>query len=656
MILDSAVFDGHEYGFRFRWLDGALQPVLKNGRLRGRYVATKDHPYRTYWRYPRALIEDAEFFAGWAADLAAAAKIEASAAIQAFTEKLRDLPVTPNAFSRNLSQTLYPLSAGGFVVIGSEYHGAAAATLRGMGGTWLKEANGWHLPGAAPAMIVNNLVNAGYTEGQISVMDATYDLVGNRPKGAGLPTIKLPAASWLEANCSVKEEVGHGQIVAMVAHIRETGLDAAAIRAVIPAGLALPHQEEGAIFAATRSGCLIADDMGTGKTRTAIFAAFAARTTLPDRQGVIVAAPKSVVFKWGREIHAVYPNESVGVFDGDSPPDSCWIITNYERLDRLLDKAAGSSVLLIDEAHKLKEPDAIRTRMGSELASRIPYRYLLSATPILNRESEMHSLLRLTGHPLGDMQPTDFISRFSGSREFRGELNRILAREWMIRRLQSQVLRGRIPGKRHHYPSLRMSKRLATAYHEISHAPLNPLAKIHRIRRLLEEARVDVAREYARSIPADEKMIVFTEYVESAKKYAEALTTDRRRAVVVTGADASERARDDAFRALQEDDDVSFLVGTYGSCSEGQDGWRANHVFLASQPWVPGIRAQAEDRANRLGQTRLVEVLAPLYEETIDFDIQALLGEKSLIAQETLDPGELEREARQAISRRLAMH
>lgn len=54
--------------------------------------------------------------------------------------------------------------------------------------------------------------------------------------------------------------------------------------------------------------------------------------------------------------------------------------------------------MVIDEAQRMKEPTAQCTRHGFDIAAQVPNRYLLTGTPVLNRETELHTLLRLPPH------------------------------------------------------------------------------------------------------------------------------------------------------------------------------------------------------------------------------------------------------------------
>ncbi|MCX8516604.1 MAG: SNF2-related protein [Rhodoferax sp.] len=67
------------------------------------------------------------------------------------------------------------------------------------------------------------------------------------------------------------------------------------------------------------------------------------------------------------------------------------------------------------------------------MATRIPRRYVITGTPLLSREVEMHTLLRMTGHPLGKLPLRDFSKRFAGTKEKRAELA-LQLKGWMLRR------------------------------------------------------------------------------------------------------------------------------------------------------------------------------------------------------------------------------
>ncbi len=61
-------------------------------------------------------------------------------------------------------------------------------------------------------------------------------------------------------------------------------------------------------------------------------------------------------------------------------------------------------------------------------------------------------------------------------------------------------------------------------------------------------------------------------------------------------------------------------------------------MFFLGLPWTPGLQDQAEDRAYRNGQRRLVVVKIPLVENSIDLQLSQMLQDKRRIAQDLIEP------------------
>ncbi|CAM5527543.1 DEAD/DEAH box helicase [Thauera mechernichensis] len=649
-VLQRAVFDGAEYGLLFHYHDGQIAAAIKRGEVRPFYVHDANHPYRRYWRFHRSIMDNAQPFEVLISTIARAVSMAYASVRQEFLEALAEAEINPGAFGYGITQTVYPIGEREFVVIGSKFHAIAVKTFKEMGGRWLKEAGGWHLRDTSLPMLVTTLEReAGYDEQNILVHPGSFTLQDvHLLSGLGATPIPFPTFEHDLSACQDAESEGdHGIVVPTIERVAETGLTEADVLACIPKGAAHDYQVTGAVFMATRTGALNADDMGVGKTRQAILAAYAVKLK-HERKLVILVVPKSVRYKWEREILAIYPEEKVQVLEGvDVAPEAEWVLLNYEQAGKWQILGERACALIVDEAHKLKTESALRTQAVYALASTIPVRYLLTATPILNRESEMYALLKITGHPLGSMELPDFVSRFAGSREFRAALNEAITGNWMIRRSKHQVLRGKVPGKERNYRSIPMPKKMAQAYQEALNSGTSTFGVLHSTRRFLQEACIKEAGKYLKKeVAKDEKMVVFVNYTEDAYAHAEYLTgLGKGRFVVLTGDILSDAKRQELLDCVQRDDSVKGIVGSYGVLAEGVDLWRANHVYIASQPWTPATQEQAEDRCNRLGQTRLVRVEIPIFAGTIDEAIRELISGKAEIVEDVLDPEEAERAA-----------
>lgn len=184
-----------------------------------------------------------------------------------------------------------------------------------------------------------------------------------------------------------------------------------------PRGAITPraHQLEGmrailAAAAAGRSGFLLADDVGLGKTITA----WAAVLQMPAARAILIVCPLAVVAHWRRTVQAM----------GDG--GRTIVLLNYERLGKLFEVApearrkirskkglarAGSAetfdVIVWDESHRCKNPTAARSKLAAKLNARAGLVLWLSATAGQNplELSYLAPLLaRVTGSRAADLK------------------------------------------------------------------------------------------------------------------------------------------------------------------------------------------------------------------------------------------------------------
>ncbi|MFT3771506.1 MAG: DEAD/DEAH box helicase [Minicystis sp.] len=149
-----------------------------------------------------------------------------------------------------------------------------------------------------------------------------------------------------------------------------------------------PHQREGAravlaAVAAGRSGFLLADDVGLGKTITA----WEAVLQMPAARSVLIVCPLAVVAHWRRTVQ--------GMGDGGREI----VILNYERLGKLFEVSAAArkkirskkglaragsaaefDVIIWDESHRCKNPTAARSKLAAKLNAHAKMAIWLSAT------------------------------------------------------------------------------------------------------------------------------------------------------------------------------------------------------------------------------------------------------------------------------------
>lgn len=648
-LVDDVVFDGYDFAVKFHYYEGigeAVKAQCRNAEKRWHtfYFTTKDHRFYRYWRINKAVIEqnarplyDA---------LHAAAKGRSAESFEAFLDKFEDARANPqpSAFVDELKETIYPLKQGGAALLGT-YHPGVVAVARSMGASYLSAMRAWKLRATSPLALKNYLMaELALRDDQVEVLDVEYDIVGDTLKPATSDEASIHTfANRVPDEAAAAEEAGEQEVyLAVTSPLKRSEWTAAAIEAALARYSLYDYQQAGFRHLASHTSVLLADEMGLGKSRQAVAAAH----FLAQGRKVLIACPSSLIINWTREIRMVVPQARIGeqAFDAEAQ----WIVTNYERLEALLAHAHEFRVMVTDEAHLLKEATAKRTRLAFDIASKVPYRFILTGTPILNTESEIHTLLRLSGHPVGDMPLGQFKEAFAGNPAFRLELNKRI-REWMLRRRKDVVLAS-LRGKQQQVLYIDVHADQRAQYDAVAaDSSLLALAKIQRLRTLLERIKLEAVLEMIAALQAQDKVLVFCEFTESVSSLKARLAAMDIAAVTITGED-SNRRRQDAVDQFQQDPEVRVFIGTTLAAGVGINLTAANYVIFASLPWTPALKEQAEDRAYRNGQQRLVIVKIPLLDRSIDNDLWEMLRHKKSIATDILNPDESEQQAMHAFA------
>jgi SNF2 family DNA or RNA helicase len=410
------------------------------------------------------------------------------------------------------------------------------------------------------------------------------------------------------------------------------------------------YQYEGVRFLVSRQSALLADDMGLGKSRQATVAAH----MMAGAQRVLVVCPASLRLNWQREIKAVLPDAAVGIVGVDRIEmlHRCeWVVANYERLGTLVkEDDLTFAVMLVDEAHNLKEHQAGRTRNTFLMRSRIERCILLTGTPLMNREVELHTLLRLTGHALGALPLKTFRKQYTGSLAKQQTLATEL-RGWKMRR-KKNVLKD-LGTKTRQVRHIQVAEGLGAYQAVLKDMSLQVMPKIGRLRQTLETLKIGFATEMIEGLGEGQKMIVFCQYIPTVDVLRDLARAMGVGAVSLVGSDSLAK-RQKAVDAFQTNPDIRLFVTTFAAGGVGITLTAATVVLAMSGPWTPALMTQAEDRAYRLGQTKDVLVVVPLILGTIDEQVWKLLGLKAEIADVVIDEKEVnEKDIEQAAIRAL---
>ncbi len=395
----------------------------------------------------------------------------------------------------------------------------------------------------------------------------------------------------------------------------------------------------------TWKGALLADAPGLGKTAQAIEVAnrLASEDGAPRPFTVLVVAPASLRINWSREIRTwAWTNAGYEVL-------------TYGEVVRGKQSRPRYSLIIFDEAHYLKNPDAKRTKAG--LALDADYRLFLTGTPVANRPMEMFPMLKSLGLK---MNRTDYGVRYCGGKlitvpirgghgkrrawDFTGssntdELNKVLRKSVMVRRTKEEVLKE-LPRKVRQVISMDFKSGESREFRErfaslslaadiLRTAGKIPFTELARERYNVAMAKLPYVLDFLNDLlEEEEKVVVFAHH----RDVIDAIVKAGENRVALVGG-MTERQKDAAVQAFQNGP-ARVFVGQIVAAGTGLTLTAARTVLFAELDWVPGNVTQAEDRCHRIGQKDTVRVFHLVAEGSIDARIVRAIVDKQQIIKE----------------------
>lgn len=154
-----------------------------------------------------------------------------------------------------------------------------------------------------------------------------------------------------------------------------------------------PYQEFGAKFLLYQKNILLGDEMGLGKTIQAL--AVANHLFQEHQRKCMILLPLSVLENWNKEVlkWTELPVYRFSASNKNKKEDFIkWnqeggiILANYEQASYFVQEIEGLQIdlLILDEAHYVKNANTIRARNSIALAQRANYKLFMTGTPLEN--------------------------------------------------------------------------------------------------------------------------------------------------------------------------------------------------------------------------------------------------------------------------------
>lgn len=435
-------------------------------------------------------------------------------------------------------------------------------------------------------------------------------------------------------------------------------------------------------------GALLADDMGLGKTIQLLAFMASALEERPDIDPFLVVAPVSLLDNWREEIEKFFESGALPVLTLYGPDlarmrlprdnldeelagagvtkllrrdwlgDAKVVLTTYETLRDLEFSLALQrwSMMVCDEAQKIKNPNALVTRAAKKQNAR--FKIACTGTPVENTLTDIWCLFDFVQPGLlGALK--DFGERYRKPIEAETEEEkarvaelRELIEPQKLRRTKAEVAKD-LPKKTEvqECRNLPLSERQRAHYADAvglfrrgsdGGAPSglqSHLGLLQYLRRLCSDPRPpgsvsggsESVEDIVRHSPkmawllnklseiraAGEKVIVFCEFRDLQRTLQRAIHERYSFLPDVINGDTSAAAanannRQKRIRKFQEAPGFGAIILSPLAVGFGVNIQAANHVVHFTRTWNPAKEDQATDRAYRIGQTKEVFVYYPV--------------------------------------------
>ncbi len=416
----------------------------------------------------------------------------------------------------------------------------------------------------------------------------------------------------------------------------------------------LEHQKEAIQKLVENKKFILADDMGLGKTTSTIIAALESGS-----KKVLIICPATLKINWKREIEN-YSKKEVFIAEGKNfSSDADFVIINYDIIKNFHDTkkkddsqilAANFDLVIVDEAHYIKNATAQRTKLINDIVKKTERLWLLTGTPMTSRPIDYFNLLSLIDSPVAKNWMA-YAIRYCGGYQFKvgnrkvwnvmGSSNLEELRDrtlgLTLRRLKESVLD--LPPKIITPVYLRLKSKeyenVMGEYYdwydknpEESKSLTVQFTKLTKVRQIIADEKIKQTIELAENIlEQDKKVIIFCNFTDSLNKIVEHFGKS---AVKLDGS-MSKPERQHAVDQFQENPKVKVFVGNIKAAGVGITLTAAEAVIMNDLSFLPSDHAQAEDRAYRYGQKNNVLVYYPIFENTIEGIIYDILNNKKQV-------------------------
>lgn len=427
-------------------------------------------------------------------------------------------------------------------------------------------------------------------------------------------------------------------------------------------------------------GGILADDMGLGKTLQAI--SFIKSERSVHSEPVLVIAPTSLIYNWKGEIEKFSPDLKTIVISGGKQERSNLleesegidvIITSYPLIRRDIEEyeKIKFSYVILDEAQHIKNPHSLTAKAVKTISAR--NYFALTGTPIENSLTEMWSIFDFL-MPGYFPSFAKFAQKYVKSIEKEGDprVTKEISKKvkpFILRRVKKDVLKE-LPSKIEHKMVSELTKDQKKIYvnyleqikgeiaGEIKNqgfekSRMKILAGLTRLRQICchpglfvenysgDSGKLIQLQEILEDIrESGHRTLIFSQFTSMLNMIRETLEKNKFTYFYLDGSVKSQD-RMEMVEAFNKGEGDVFLISLKAG-GTGLNLTGADTVIHFDPWWNPAVEEQASDRAHRIGQKKVVQVMKLIAMGTIEEKIYELqqkkkeLIDKVITAEETM--------------------
>ena len=421
----------------------------------------------------------------------------------------------------------------------------------------------------------------------------------------------------------------------------------------------------------------MADDMGLGKTIQVISFILKQKELDQLKNPALVVCPTTLLGNWVKEIKMFAPDLKTSVYHGlerKIDPKADIIITTYAilRIDVETIKKQKWSMLVVDEAQNIKNPDTSQTQAVKTIKSDI--KIAMTGTPVENKLTELWSIFDFINRgylgTIRDFQKSYAIPIEKFKQTNRAEKLRLAISPFVLRRLKTdKSIISDLPEKVVLNEYCYLSKMQAALYQTVLDNLMTDISKLNGINRrgmifkLITALKQicnhpyqylksgDMSKEISGKaehlvtitkniLENNEKTLIFTQYKEMGNILMSILNDELGINPLFFHGSLNRAQREDLIKDFQENADSNVMILSLKAGGTGLNLTAATNVIHYDLWWNPAVEDQATDRTYRIGQDKNVMVHRFITLGTFEEKIDEMIKNKKDLANVAVFEGE----------------